>query len=262
MLACYLLVSCKLGEELDMQDMGEAPGYFVECYCEPGEMFNLTATRLAPIVQDQLLDYSLEFETHITADERFKLYHSLFIKPETQFVYNYASNRRLSRENTNILYLEMLAPDGTAISGQTAIPDDIRFDSVSISGNQVYTRFTTPADISQNYFILQIRPFEGNKMAHRIIHYMQKLDANRQIINQEMFEMSDKTDSVVITLKRFTEEGFQYQLSIKYAEDANRDNLVSPAPLTGNLKGAIGVFTCFTEERIRFIFKKQNKQIL
>lgn len=247
-----MFVSCELGQELDIQDMGESSGYFIECYCEPGEMFNLTATRLAPIAEDQLLDYSLKFETYIIAGERFKLYHSLFMKPDSRFIYNYASNRRLSREDADTLYLDMLAPDGTFISGETGIPEDIRFDSVRITGEQIYTCFTTSSDVSCNYFILQIQAFEGKKPEGRKVYYMQDLSAGSKVESRQDFTLSEKTDSVVVTLKRFTKEGFQYQLSVKDAEDANKGSLVAPAPLVGNLEGAIGVFTCFTKDRICF----------
>lgn len=251
-LVCLSVTSCELGKELDIQDMGKSPGYFVECYCEPDEMLNLTATRLAPIAEDQLLDYSLEFQTYIVAGERFKLYHSLFMKPGTQFIYNYASDHRLTREDADMLYLDMCAPDGTKISGQTTIPDNVRLDSASIIGDQVYTCFTTSLDISRNYFILMIQAFEEGKARKRDIYFMQDLNAGVKVENRHSFLTSETMDSVVITLKRLTREGFRYQLSIKDAEDANRDNLVTPAPLAGNLNGAIGIFTCFTKDRVCF----------
>ena len=33
------LLSCMPEEELPMKDMGEISGYFIECYCKPGEFY-------------------------------------------------------------------------------------------------------------------------------------------------------------------------------------------------------------------------------
>ena len=76
--AALLAAGCHKGYDLDLRRMGADAGYFVECYCVPDELFCLTATRIAPIDQDQYLDYSLEFETWITAGEEFRLLHSLY----------------------------------------------------------------------------------------------------------------------------------------------------------------------------------------
>ena len=37
------LLSCMPEEELPMKDMGEISGYFIECYCKPGEFYTLNA---------------------------------------------------------------------------------------------------------------------------------------------------------------------------------------------------------------------------
>lgn len=117
--AALLAAGCHKGYDLDLRRMGADAGYFVECYCVPDELFCLTATRIAPIDQDQYLDYSLEFETWITAGEEFRLLHSLY--HDGSYIYNYASSRRFDPAAADSVRLRMTAPDGTLIAASTAI---------------------------------------------------------------------------------------------------------------------------------------------
>ena len=43
------LLSCMPEEELPMKDMGEISGYFIECYCKPGEFYTLNAAKVSSI---------------------------------------------------------------------------------------------------------------------------------------------------------------------------------------------------------------------
>lgn len=248
-------LSCELDQQLDIRSVGGSPGYFIECYCQPDEMFNLTATRIAPIDEDQYLDYSLEFNIHVTTHERFKLYQSLFQQPGTKFIYNYASNHRLNTNLTDSIWLDAIAPDGTQITARTSIPDDVKIDKVLLLEKKLEIRFTTSPEQFQNFYILRIDFMKGGEMRYRDIIYRDY--GQGQKIITHMMELPDisQADSIVIDLKRFTDEGYKYQLSLKEASSANQDNITSPTPLLGNLSGALGVFTCYTNDRktIKFL---------
>ena len=245
----FCLSSCELDQQLDAQDMGDSPGYFIECYCVPGEMFNLTATRIAPINQDQYLDYSIEFDIHITTTERFKLYHSLFHEPGTKFIYNYASNQRLDRNNTDSIQLEVTAPDGSRILASTTIPEPIKIDTTLFSGNTFKISFTTSPDPLQNFYILRAGFMKNGELKYQNISYHDNISGQETLTHS--FSLKDvlPADSVLIDLKRMTQAGYRYQLSLREASDANTDNITSPTPLTGNISGALGIFTCYSTDR-------------
>lgn len=243
------LLSCGLDQELDMQDMGHSPGYFVECYCVPGEMFNLTATRIAPINEDQYLDYSIEFNVHITTDERFKLYHSLFHEPGTKFIYNYASNRKLTHDASDSVLLEITAPDSTRITASTAIPENVAIDTAGFSGNNFYINFTSSPDPAQNYYILRADFMRKGEIIYQNLSFHEGLTGKETVTHAFSLENITPVDSVVTELKRMTRDGYRYQLSLKDAIDANKDNITSPTPLAGNITGALGIFTCYTYAR-------------
>ena len=126
-----LMMACELGGRLDVQELGGSPGYFIECYCRPDSMYEMTATRIAPISEPQVLDYALEFDVRIVAEEPVKLYHSLYVRPGGKFVYNYASSKRLDAELVDTLRLEAVGPGGEAICAETAIPKAVEIDSVA-----------------------------------------------------------------------------------------------------------------------------------
>lgn len=256
---CALLLpaGCHLGYDLDLHDMGADAGYFVECYCTPGEMFDLTATRIAPIAEDQYLDYALEFETWITADERFRLLHSLY--HDGQIVYNYASTHRLDPSLTDSVWLDMLAPDGSRITASTAIPPQARLREVQLDGRTVEVVYDTDADISAHpshddrCFILSVTLWgRGGRVLDDKRYYRDLPEATvtRQTCSFPADdELGARADSIVVELKRMTRAGYRYQLSVKEAQAANRDPLIQPPPLDGNIAGAQGIFTCYTRDR-------------
>lgn len=245
----FCLSSCELDQELNVQDMGGSPSYFIECYCTPGEMFNLTATRIAPINQDQYLDYSIEFDIHVTTNERFKLYHSLFHEPGTKFIYNYASNQRLDRNSTDSILLDVTTPDGSQILASTKIPKQVKIDTVLFTENTFKISFATSPDPQQNFYILRAGFMENGELKYQNISYYDNISGQETLTHS--FSLKDilPADSVLIDLKRMTQAGYYYQLSLREASDANTDNITSPTPLMGNISGALGIFTCYTNDR-------------
>lgn len=257
LLLAPLLVACELGQRLDIQDMGESPGYFLECYCQPGEMYKMTATEIAPIADAQLLDYSLEFDIHIRAEERIELYHSLFTNPGSKFVYNYASSRIFESASCDTLYLEALTPKGTRITARTAIPDEIEIDTVFRQDRQLHTVFYASRQPEQNYFILHYAFMKEGRMVRREVYNLDygDLSEEQRVEHTIKNTVISESDSVIVTLKRVTRENLLYQNSLLEAGNANEDNITFPVPLNGNLHGALGIFTCYTNDR--YCWKKQ-----
>lgn len=58
----------------------------------------------------------------------------------------------------------------------------------------------------------------------------------------------EKAEAIVILLLRITEECYNYQISLYEANSANQGSITSPVPLVGNIQGALGIFTCYTED--------------
>ena len=65
--------------------------------------------------------------------------------------------------------------------------------------------------------------------------------------------MSDTATVVSVSLKRMTEAGYRYQYSMMEAKTSGDESLFAPVELLGNIEGAMGIFTCYTEDRARVL---------
>ena len=75
-------------------------------------------------------------------------------------------------------------------------------------------------------------------------HHTGGVTIERTIKCQEI----EEAEAVVILLLRITEECYNYQVSLYEANSANQGSITSPVPLIGNIQGALGIFTCYTED--------------
>lgn len=64
-----LCFSCMPEDNLPIRAVGETPGYFIECYCQPNEIFLLTASQVLPISQELKLTLSSDLQIHIQAGD-------------------------------------------------------------------------------------------------------------------------------------------------------------------------------------------------
>lgn len=242
-----LMMACELGGRLDVQELGGSPGYFIECYCRPDSMYEMTATRIAPISEPQVLDYALEFDVRIVAEEPVKLYHSLYVRPGGKFVYNYASSKRLDAELVDTLRLEAVGPGGEAIYAETAIPKAVEIDSVTWKGKEIATYFTTDEQEEANYYVLSLA-WQTEKWNVRD-YFLRGYEGRKQV--RQVCLMSDTATVVSVSLKRMTEAGYRYQYSMMEAQTSGDESLFAPVELLGNIEGAMGVFTCYTEDKMQ-----------
>ena len=248
----FLFSACELGRELDIQSSDESAGYFLECYFRPGDLYNLTATKLAPISEPQLLDYSLEFQVHVIGDEKIKLYHSLFSHPDKDLIYNYGSQKVAERPRNGIIKLEAVTPTGEVITGETIVPEQITIHSASVEANRLCYDFELVGDKGQDYYIATVMAKGGNEnILIRYLNYydykVSNIDGMARIQVDLQNSVMSEVNKIIINLKRVSKENYEYQLALREIMNSNSDNLTMPVMLQGNLTSALGIFTCYTE---------------
>lgn len=91
LLLYFFQVACMPEEDLPIRHTGETPEYFIECYCQPGRPFALSATSVLPVSEDLQIDFSKEMKVTIHADKAISLIHTLYTLPGSEFIYNYGS---------------------------------------------------------------------------------------------------------------------------------------------------------------------------
>ena len=77
LLLYFFQVACMPEEDLPIRHTGETPEYFIECYCQPGRPFALSATSVLPVSEDLQIDFSKEMNVTIHAYKAISLIHTL-----------------------------------------------------------------------------------------------------------------------------------------------------------------------------------------
>ena len=225
------LLSCMPEEELPMKDMGEISGYFIECYCKPGEFYTLNAAKVSSIIK-------------------------LIPTFSPSFLGNFRHDTKFNQFGLDSLYLSIYTPEKEHITAKTAIPDHITISSffVSKATNSVTISFQTSPNPMQNYYIYSVQARKEGAGDDNLLkketsyldlsHHTGGATIERTIKCQEI----EEAEAVVILLLRITEDCYNYQISLYEANSANQGSITSPVPLIGNIQGALGIFTCYTED--------------
>ncbi len=245
-----LCFSCMPEDNLPIRAVGETPGYFIECYCQPNEIFLLTASQVLPISQELKLTLSSDLQIHIQAGELFRLYPVYYISPQSGFVYNYAANRKLNRTESDTLYLSILTPENKTITAQTSVPDEVKIQTYEIKEQEVTIRFYTSPDPTQNYYIYTVETYSKELLLARSTCLLENLPhiPYEQTEKTLSFTPHESIEKIIINLKHITKANYDYQVSLNRANAANQGSISTPFPLNGNLSGALGIFTCYTED--------------
>ena len=253
--------SCDFQQGLSREIIPAEQKYFVECYLKPGALYNLTATDVQPIFEDYILDYSLDFEVVIIDTDSVILARSLFIDPETGFIYNYGSPRQLALDSEKVS-LFVVAPNGDTLTADTEIPSQVVLESADYHDNIIAATFLPSENSKENFYIAIVNYIkesldENNEpilVNDFDIQYIELGQANPSkefgiYFENELFKISP---DLQFTLMRVTEENFNYQLSLENAKNSSADNITYPSPLEGNLENGVGIFTAYTEAVVEF----------
>lgn len=244
-------LSCMPEDNLPIRDVGNTPEYFIECYCKPGKMFSLSATSVLPLSNDLAIDFSKKMKITIQAEHPVELQHTIYTLPGSEFVYNYGSTERLLSSNPDSLHLNIVTADQKHISASTVIPPAVSIYSYKFENNKASIQFYTSNKADENYFIYSVEAIGNDSIHEKSVCYLDYSGYTYGHMIEKSLMLSDyrQADKIVFSLKRITRANYDYQISLNAANSANQSSITTPVPLKGNLKGAIGIFTCYTEDR-------------
>ena len=246
-----LATACMPEEELPLRNTGTVPEYFIECYCQPGENLVLTATHVVPLTESIRYDFPQEMNVTLYTPARLSLYY-VFDSENIQDVQcNYQSAEPLETTSQDTLRLRIKTHDQKWITAETTVPDKVYIDSYSIHGNEAKIRFYTSAQSQQNYYIYTLEIQDGDKVVERKVTYLDysKYHTGEPVEKSIFCSELTTASKAVLLLKRITRENYDYQISLNGANSAIQGSITNPVPLEGNLNGALGIFTCYTEDR-------------
>lgn len=246
------LTACMPEENLPIRNVGETPKYFIECYCKPGAPVALAATPILPIDANLDIDYSLDLNVQVHARQNIELYHILHTLPESEFIYNYGSYEYLQTMDSDSLHLSILTQENESITASTSIPSAVRIYTCNIQDNDAVIQFYLSEDPSENYYIYSVEAIQNDSIVNKEVRYLDysRYSLNKLIEKSLNFTLPEEVEKIIFTLKRITRANYDYQISLNAANNANQSSITTPVPLKGNIEGALGIFTCYTEERI------------
>ena len=228
LLLYFFQAACMPEEDLPIRHTGETPEYFIECYCQPGRPFALSATSVLPVSEDLQIDFSKEMKVTIHADKAISLIHALYTLPGSEFIYNYGSPEKFEVRYIDSLFLDITTIDHKSITASTSIPPAVSIYNCQVAGNEAIIRFYISEKADENYYIYTAEAVHADSILNKEVCYL---------------------DYSEFTLKRITKANYDYQVSLNAANTANQSSITTPVPLKGNLQGALGIFTCYTEDK-------------
>ena len=110
LLLYFFQVACMPEEDLPIRHTGETPEYFIECYCQPGRPFALSATSVLPVSEDLQIDFSKEMKDHIAGKALFdqKNGNILYTLSPVPSLYTIMEARKNLKSAISILYSSIL----------------------------------------------------------------------------------------------------------------------------------------------------------
>lgn len=258
LLPAVLLCACMPEEELPVKHVGEVPPYFIECYCCPGAPFRLSATRVQPISGEIELRLLMNLDVAVYTNHPIQLIADYELLKESGFLYNYGSGVTLPPYYNDSLRLRIETPGGDVMTAATAIPEAISIENYRVNGQEVCVSFRTSSRPDQNFYLYTIELIRNDSIVERSSSFLDYRELNESILSEKslFFSSSLQYGRIRICLKRITQENYEYQLSLRAANSAQQGSITVPVPLQGNLKGALGIFTCYTEDEKKFQYKE------
>ena len=212
----------------------------------------MNAAKVSPI--HEIIDQNspVNLDVSIKADSIIKLIPTF----SPSFLGNFRHDTKFNQFGLDSLYLSIYTPEKEHITAKTTIPDHITISSYSVSKetNSVTINFQTSLNPKQNYYIYSVQARkEGAGDDNLLKKETSYLDLSRHtggvtIERTIKCQEIEEAEAVVILLLRITEDCYNYQVSLYEANSANQGSITSPVPLIGNIQGALGIFTCYTED--------------
>jgi hypothetical protein len=245
-LIAALAGGCLPDETLPAGETGEAGDYFIECYCRPGEEFLLVATTVLPLAGEVVPDLDVQLEVTITAGKSVPLYFRVYQAPGG-FVYNHGSHETLDA-GVDSIFLHARAPGGKLITARSVVPAPVVIDSARAGGNAVTLHFQGADAPGENYYLYVVQPFAGDEELERVSSLLDYSTLPPRSPVTRALPVPPGTTRASVSLRRLTRACYDYQVSLNEANSAQHGSITTPVPLAGNIQGAVGIFTCYTEE--------------
>mgnify|MGYP001030345909 CR=1 FL=1 len=181
LLLYFFQVACMPEEDLPIRHTGETPEYFIECYCQPGRPFALSATSVLPVSEDLQIDFSKEMKVTIHADKAISLIHTLYTLPGSEFIYNYGSPEKFEVRYIDSLFLDITTIDNKSITASTSIPPAVSIYNCQVARNEAIIRFYISEKADENYYIYTAEAVHADSILNKEVCYLDYSEFQQEV---------------------------------------------------------------------------------
>ena len=149
------------------------------------------------------------------------------------------------------LFLDITTIDNKSITASTSIPPAVSIYNCQVAGNEAIIRFYISEKADENYYIYTAEAVHADSILNKEVCYLDYSEFQQEGLTEKSVILPDigQAEEIIFTLKRITKANYDYQVSLNAANTANQSSITTPVPLKGNLQGALGIFTCYTEDK-------------
>ena len=242
-----VITSCANEGFLDLETDNEINDYIVECYLEPGELYNLAVSRIKSLDDDFILDYVEGYQVKINEHA---LMYGLYRLP-SGYICNYGSDAIFQPEAGEEVSMQVISDEGDTLRANTSVPSPVSELNAVYAKYSIDVTLAAASEARHNYYLVLLRKvFEDRQEQCLSELYDFSRSENHKYVNFTLNLKKELAPGYKIIIKRITQENYQYQKSLWNARKANNDNVVYPYPLEGNIQNGEGIFTCYTADSV------------
>jgi hypothetical protein len=268
----FLLSSCNLTNDVEI----DLPVYetqpVVECYLEPGKPFRLLLTKSYPFFSDLNLDSNfIENTLYDGAEVKISfngetevLENILSFDPSPLKIFNYTGTRVVPATPGIQYTLEITLPDGSQINGQTVMMTPVPIDSIKVEWSETndtlarMLTYITDDRGTENYYRRLLNYASLDSFPEQDFLVTDRFSTTELFAFGTGYELLEG-DTVFNTICHIEKPYYDYVESVQLAVAGNGNPFAQPSPIKSNVQGTanpLGIFTSLVYDRDTTIIQR------
>lgn len=256
-LALFVLNSCDLEKDIEVELPPFVKQTMVECYLEDGQPARLLLSETFPYTE---IPTTFPFQDSATVVLKYNnqidtLRSGLFVNPTAEKIFNYASTTPIQRDLTTEYTLEITTVDGSFLTSKTKFLEPVPIDSTVVEFNDeseaaFLTWFTDIPDV-ENFYRFSLHLTDLNREPEQVFALDDDVFDGDDTLFGTGFEY-ESGDTLISTLYTIDEAYHDFLESVTAAQSANSNPFAQPSIIFSNIEGenALGVFTTINFDRV------------
>jgi hypothetical protein len=268
-LCTFLMVSCGLERDIDLNLPKYDKKLVVECYLERGKPIKLLLTESQEFLSSSILPPDVPNAT-VRITNGNKVY-TIPYRPEADSafgkVYNYTTDEIIPIEPQGEFFLEIRDSKGRKITGKTSFLEKLPINEVTWEfededkevkedSAEALILMRHPVSPSGDFYRFIINKKEKENYSNQLDFIYRGITAtNGEISIGTAYRFKDK-DTLQILFFHIEKQFYNYIRSVEDARDAAGNPFAQPAPILSGVEGGIGIFTTLQSDEKYIVVTK------